>query len=71
MRAFYIISLLPLATRATEIVISNDDGWAEINIRTFYDALTASGEECVISAPADNESGTGASPRATRTIHAC
>lgn len=52
-------ALLPLATRATNVVMSNDDGWAEINIRTFYNTLTAAGDSVVLSAPAENESGTG------------
>ena len=37
----------------------SSDGWAEINIRSFYDALTNAGESVVISAPAENESGKG------------
>lgn len=53
------VALFPIAISASNIVLSNDDGWAEINIRTFYDALTAAGESVVLSAPADNESGTG------------
>lgn len=52
-------ALLPLTTRATNVVLSNDDGWAEINIRTFYNTLTAAGDSVVLSAPAENESGTG------------
>ncbi len=58
---FYLLSvaLLPLTTRATNVVLSNDDGWAEINIRTFYNTLTAAGDSVVLSAPAENESGTG------------
>lgn len=35
------------------------DGWAEINIRTFFDNLTNAGESVIISAPADNQSGKG------------
>ena len=53
------IALLLWTARATNVVISNDDGWAEINIRTFYDTLTAAGDSVVLSAPAENESGTG------------
>ena len=52
-------TLLPLTTLATNVVLSNDDGWAEINIRTFYNTLTAAGDSVVLSAPAENESGTG------------
>ncbi len=52
-------SLLPLTALASNVVLSNDDGWAEINIRTFYNTLTAAGDSVVLSAPAENESGTG------------
>ncbi|KAK3168028.1 hypothetical protein OEA41_004474 [Lepraria neglecta] len=53
--------LLPLIVKGTNVVLSNDDGWAEINIRAFYNALTSGGDSVVISAPAENESGTGSS----------
>lgn len=60
MRLFKLsCALLPSTARATNIVISNDDGWAEINIRTLYNTLTAAGDSVVLSAPAENESGTG------------
>ncbi|KAH8700741.1 acid phosphatase precursor [Talaromyces proteolyticus] len=55
--------LLPLASQAIDIISSNDDGWAEVNIRSLYSALTAAGHSVVISAPAENESGTGSSTR--------
>lgn len=48
-------------SNALNLVLSNDDGWAEINIRTFYNALTAARNSVVLSAPAENESGTGKS----------
>lgn len=51
--------LLPLTAQAINIVSSNDDGWAEINIRQFYKALTAAGHSVVVSAPAENQSGKG------------
>ena len=55
----FFLALLLLTTTASNIVLSNDDGWAEINIRAFYNALTAAGDSVVLSAPAENESGTG------------
>lgn len=59
----YIPNLLPLLapppSHAATIVLSNDDGWAEKNIRVLYDALTSAGEDVLISAPAENQSGTG------------
>lgn len=59
--------LLPFTIQAVNVLLSNDDGWAEKNIRVFYDDLTAAGESVVISAPAENESGTGSSD-ATPTV---
>ncbi|KAL1998796.1 hypothetical protein VTN02DRAFT_5550 [Thermoascus thermophilus] len=66
-----LLLLLPV-TQAINIISSNDDGWAEINIRTFYDALMSAGHSVVISAPADNRSGTGSfdAPPVKRT-HPC
>ncbi|KAI4241997.1 MAG: hypothetical protein L6R40_004224 [Gallowayella cf. fulva] len=55
------LAVLPLLAQSTNIVLSNDDGWAEINIRVFYDRLTRAGNSVVLSAPADNKSGTGSS----------
>ena len=56
-----LIALLPLTVQGTNVVLSNDDGWAEKNIRVFYTALTNAGDSVVLSAPAENESGTGES----------
>ncbi|GAB1193916.1 hypothetical protein APSETT444_003153 [Aspergillus pseudonomiae] len=53
------LAVLPLAAQAVNIISANDDGWAEKNIRTLYDTLTAAGHSVVISAPAENKSGTG------------
>lgn len=53
-----LVALLPFA-HAANIILSNDDGWAEINIRQFYEALTDTGDSVVISAPAENKSGSG------------
>ncbi|GLB08277.1 hypothetical protein AtubIFM57258_004165 [Aspergillus tubingensis] len=61
------LTLLPLATHAINILSSNDDGWAELNIRTLYDALTAADHSVVISAPAENQSGSGSND-ATPTV---
>ncbi|KAL8916138.1 MAG: hypothetical protein Q9172_006435 [Xanthocarpia lactea] len=53
------LSVLPLLTQSTNIVLSNDDGWAELNVRVFYDLLTRANNSVVLSAPAENKSGTG------------
>ncbi|KAK3339676.1 survival protein sure-like phosphatase/nucleotidase [Lasiosphaeria hispida] len=52
------------------IIQSNDDGWAELYVRSFHDALVASGHDVVLSAPAENKSGSSSldvepHPRAT------
>ncbi|KAH7304756.1 survival protein sure-like phosphatase/nucleotidase [Stachybotrys elegans] len=55
------VSCLPLlacTAQAIRIVQSNDDGWAELFLRSFNDALQATGHEAVVSAPAENKSGT-------------
>ena len=57
-----LLFFAPSLTNAVNIVLSNDDGWAEKNIRVFYDALVASGQNVVISAPAVDKSGTGIFP---------
>lgn len=46
---------------AQKIVLTNDDGWAVAQIRAEYTALVAAGFDVVLSAPAENESGTGSS----------
>ena len=61
MRTRSIVSLLPLlsAVRGARIIQSNDDGWAELYLRSFHEALIADGHDAVVSAPAENQSGTG------------
>lgn len=59
LKIFAVLSVLPLITQAANIVLSNDDGWAEINIRTLFDILIKAGENVVLSAPAENKSGSG------------
>ena len=48
-----------LAVQGLRIVQSNDDGWAERYARDFRDTLAASGHDVLLSAPAENKSGTG------------
>ncbi|KAL4966636.1 5'/3'-nucleotidase SurE [Aspergillus stella-maris] len=61
MRSPLALALLPAVSQAINIVSSNDDGWAEINIRSLYSALSSAGHSVVVSAPAENQSGTGSS----------
>ncbi|CEJ61671.1 hypothetical protein PMG11_10195 [Penicillium brasilianum] len=55
------------SANAIDIISSNDDGWAEANIRALYDTLTAGDHSVVVAAPAENQSGTGSS-QATPTV---
>lgn len=61
MRTQSVLTLLPLlgAARGARLLQSNDDGWAELYIRSFHDALNAAGHDVVLSAPAENQSGKG------------
>ena len=57
-----LVALLPvLAVHGIRIIQSNDDGWAEQYARSFHNALIASGHDAVLSAPAENKSGTSKS----------
>ncbi|KAI0689378.1 survival protein sure-like phosphatase/nucleotidase [Cytidiella melzeri] len=59
---FLILALVVVAQcRVTKIVLTNDDGWAVAQIRAQYDALVAAGYNVILSAPTENESGTGSS----------
>ena len=51
--------LLLEAAHSANIVLSNDDGWAELNIRAFYNSLKAANNRVVVSAPALDQSGRG------------
>lgn len=68
MRFPSVVLLALPAIQAANLVLSNDDGWAEINIRTFYNSLVAAGESVILSAPAQDESGTGSSDSPATTL---
>lgn len=57
MKATLSLPLFALAVQGIRIVQSNDDGWAEQNIRALNDALTRDGHETLLSAPAEDKSG--------------
>ncbi|KAL6308842.1 sure-like protein [Sparassis latifolia] len=44
---------------AQNIILTNDDGWATAQVRAQFSALTSTGFDVVLSAPAVNMSGTG------------
>ena len=58
MRSCFLLAALPLV-HGVRIIQSNDDGWAEANLRTFFDVLDKAGQQVVLSAPAEQQSGTG------------
>ncbi|KAF2655210.1 sure-like protein [Lophiostoma macrostomum CBS 122681] len=67
MRSCVFLSFVPLAL-AVRVILSNDDGWAENNVRTFFDVLDKAGYQVVLSAPVDNMSGTGSSEATPRAV---
>lgn len=56
--AVLLAGLGALGAQGVRIIQSNDDGWAESYIRTLNDALIEGGHDVVLSAPAENKSGT-------------
>lgn len=59
-----VAALAVTGCQGIRIIQSNDDGWAELYLRSFHDSLLAGGHDAVVSAPADNQSGRGKSLRA-------
>ncbi|QRV90009.1 hypothetical protein RhiJN_18027 [Ceratobasidium sp. AG-Ba] len=58
-----------VAPRASlKVLIGNDDGWAEANVRAFYQTLSAAGYNAVLSAPVENQSGTGSSDETAKPL---
>ncbi|KAG4031965.1 hypothetical protein MFRU_008g03150 [Monilinia fructicola] len=53
------LTLLAASAHAVNIISSNDDGWAEINIRELYKSLSSGGHDVLVSSPAENQSGAG------------
>lgn len=44
--------------RGLRIIQSNDDGWAEMYLRSLHTTLVDARYDALVSAPAENESGT-------------
>ncbi|KAI4724926.1 acid phosphatase [Aureobasidium sp. EXF-10728] len=63
-----VLILLTPCINAANIVLSNDDGWAEMNIHTLYERLKAANHSVSISAPAINQSATGSSYAAPKPM---
>ncbi|KAF7320960.1 SurE domain-containing protein [Mycena chlorophos] len=57
--AFAALVSAVCAQSGQKIVLTNDDGWAVANIRAQETALNNEGYNVILSAPAENQSGTG------------
>ncbi|PCH42997.1 sure-like protein [Wolfiporia cocos MD-104 SS10] len=53
---------------AENLVLTNDDGWADAQIRAQYFELTQAGYDVVLSCPAENQSGTGSTTAAAMPL---
>ncbi|KAG8732264.1 hypothetical protein FRC10_001045 [Ceratobasidium sp. 414] len=53
---------------AVKVLVGNDDGWAEANVRAFYQTLSAAGYNTILSAPVQDQSGTGSSDAVPRPL---
>lgn len=66
-----LLALLAPSVQAARILLTNDDGWAELSIRAFYDALTLAGHDVLLVAPASDRSANRVfSDGKTRNLHA-
>ncbi|KAH7383164.1 acid phosphatase precursor [Pyrenochaeta sp. MPI-SDFR-AT-0127] len=64
-----LAAALPLA-QGIRIIQSNDDGWSEANLRTFFNVLNTAGHQVVLSGPAEQQSGTGSNDATPTTVDA-
>ncbi|EMD35005.1 hypothetical protein CERSUDRAFT_96919 [Gelatoporia subvermispora B] len=65
---FMTLAAIAGSAFAQNIVLTNDDGWAVAQIRAQNDALVAAGFNVILSAPAENESGTGSSSETPKVL---
>ncbi|KAH9887078.1 sure-like protein [Cubamyces lactineus] len=59
--ALAVLLMESRVTVAQKVLLTNDDGWAVAQIRAQYGSLVQEGYNVVLSAPAENKSGTGSS----------
>ncbi|THV02674.1 sure-like protein [Dendrothele bispora CBS 962.96] len=64
----FVVTALSFSAHGANIVLTNDDGWATAMIRAQNNALKAAGHNVVLSAPANDESGTGSSSATPRPL---
>ena len=58
-----------LSANAVRILQSNDDGWAELYLRSLHDELMKAGHDVVLSGPAENKSGSSRWPPKSSMFH--
>lgn len=68
MRSFVLLAAALPLVQGVRIVQSNDDGWAESNLRTFFNVLNAAGHQTILSGPAENQSGRSSLDAAPTTV---
>ncbi|TFY62441.1 hypothetical protein EVJ58_g3863 [Rhodofomes roseus] len=56
------------AVLASNIVLTNDDGWAVAQIRAQYAGLASAGHDVILSSPAENQSGTGSDTETPQSL---
>ncbi|KAH9837794.1 sure-like protein [Rhodofomes roseus] len=56
------------AVLASNIVLTNDDGWAVAQIRAQYADLASAGHDVILSSPAENQSGTGSDTETPQSL---
>ncbi|KZT25032.1 survival protein sure-like phosphatase/nucleotidase [Neolentinus lepideus HHB14362 ss-1] len=67
-QSLFSVIILVSGSFATNILLTNDDGWAVAMIRAQNDALKEAGYNVVLSCPAENKSGTGSSTTTPTTL---
>lgn len=67
-QAITALSALAGSVQGVRILQSNDDGWAELYIRSLHESLKGAGHDVVLSAPAENKSGSSKCMHAVDTV---
>lgn len=58
-QVLWVMVMSGTCANTLKIILVNDDGWATANIRAVYNHLKGAGHHVILSAPLENESGTG------------
>ncbi|KAH7083398.1 survival protein sure-like phosphatase/nucleotidase [Paraphoma chrysanthemicola] len=70
MRSCMLLAAAIPLVHGVRIIQSNDDGWSEANLRTFFNVLDKAGQQVILSGPAEQQSGTGSNDAAPTTVDA-